>query len=164
MKQTILTLMILGLLNACASPGRTPAPVETRDIPAETQPSVVGPPLPPEQPGPAVVPDEEPLPSIPPPPPRPSASSTLLASVDSAIASGNLEQAAALAERAIRISPRDGRLWLRLGSIRFEQERFAEAAGFARRALSFAGADPALGRASTSLLERATAAQENELQ
>lgn len=81
-----------------------------------------------------------------------SPASALLASVDTAMADGELERAAALAERALRISPRDGYLWYKLASIRFQQERYSDAAGFAQRALSFAGTDRILSDASNTLL------------
>lgn len=80
--------------------------------------------------------------------------SALLASVDSAIAEGELERAAALAERALRISPRDAYLWYRLADIRYQQERYTDAAGFAQRALSFAGSDRELTREINGLLDR----------
>jgi Flp pilus assembly protein TadD len=78
--------------------------------------------------------------------------STLLASVDQAIADGDLERAAAVSERALRISPRDAYLWYRLASIRYQQQRYGEAEGFARRALSFAGNDGDLSREINNLL------------
>jgi len=151
-------------LSACASSGRgIPAPVETREAPSI--PSSIPPSLPPSVPPEETPPDarrSEP-PSLPPviEPEAPAATpvSTLLASVDAAIAAGQLEQAAALCERALRISPRDGHLWYRLASIRYQQQRYADAVGFAQRALSFAGADRALTQDSNQLLARASAAQ-----
>jgi len=76
-----------------------------------------------------------------------------MASVDDAIASGDLERAAALADRALRISPRDPLLWYQRARISYQQQRYSEASGFARRALSFAGADAALTRDINLLLE-----------
>lgn len=73
-----------------------------------------------------------------------SAASTLLAGVDAAIAEGDLERAAALSERALRINPRDALFWYRLASVRAQQGRASEAEGFARRALSYSSGDPAL--------------------
>lgn len=81
-----------------------------------------------------------------------SAATTLLEDVDTAIAQGELERAAALSERALRIAPRDAFLWYRLASIRAQQGRMAEADGFARRALSFSSSDPALTRQINELL------------
>ena len=73
-----------------------------------------------------------------------SASSTLLAGVDAAIAEGDLERAVALSERALRINPRDALFWYRLASVRAQQGRTSEAEGFARRALSYSAGDAAL--------------------
>ena len=157
----ILTLLTLG---ACAnySAPTVPAPVETREAPSTS--SSIPPSAPSSIPPVETPPDtrrSEP-PSLPPlvQPEAPATPvSTLLAAVDAAIAGGQLEQAAALSERALRISPRDGHLWYRLASIRFQQQRYADAVGFAQRALSFAGSDSALTRDSNQLLARATSAQ-----
>ena len=81
-----------------------------------------------------------------------SASSTLLAGVDAAIANGDLERAAALSERALRINPRDALFWYRLASVRAQQGRTNEAEGFARRALSYSTDDAALTRQINNLL------------
>lgn len=81
-----------------------------------------------------------------------SASSTLLASVDAAIASGDLERAAALSERALRINPRDALFWYRLAAVRARQGRATEAEGFARRALTYSASDEALTRQINTLL------------
>jgi len=150
-------LLSLSLLTACASysTGRgIPAPVESRDnsttviTPPSAQPSggTINTPiqrreLPSAQPidprpGTAIPPTENDQPA--------TASSTLLQGVDAAIAQGDLERAAALCERALRISPRDALLWYRLASVRAQQGRRNEAEGFAQRALSFSSTDRAL--------------------
>jgi len=81
--------------------------------------------------------------------------SSLLASVDQALAAGELERASALCERALRISPRDGYLWYRLANIHYRQQNYSEAIGFARRALSYAGSDRELLDAGNTLIEQA---------
>ena len=81
-----------------------------------------------------------------------SASSTLLAGVDAAIADGDLERAAALSERALRINPRDALFWYRLATVRAQQGRASEAEGFARRALSYSADDASLTAQINSLL------------
>jgi hypothetical protein len=154
-----LVLVSITLLGACSSlreAGTESVPVETLEPPPGT-PAIVGPPVPAAAPI-TVVPLPAPAaPAVPPPPPVTPAT-TLLASVDAAIAAGELERAAALCERALRITPRDGQLWYKLASIRFQQQRYADAAGFARRALSFAAADQALTAQGKALLARANAA------
>lgn len=134
----ILGLVAIALLSACSSlypPNRTPAPVETSNPPATGTNN---------------------LPSAP-----ASPASILLASVAEAIAAGDLERAAALCERALRIAPRDGQLWYKLATIRFEQKRYTDAAGFARRALSFATTDAVLRAQSDELLKQAEVAARN---
>lgn len=111
------------------------APIQRREIPP--------PQLPPAS-DPVIV---TPAPSVP-----ASASATLLAGVDSAIAEGDLERAAALCERALRINPRDALLWYRLADVRAQQGRPGEAEGFARRALSYSADDAELtGKINTLL-------------
>ena len=150
-------VLSLSILTGCAtySTGRgIPAPVESRDDngaiatpqtdtnPEQTIPgvSIQRRDIPPTQTPPAsnsiIV---TPAPSAP-----VSASSTLLAGVDAAIADGDLERAAALCERALRINPRDALFWYRLAEVRAQQGRSSEAEGFARRALSYSADDAAL--------------------
>src|SRR5688572_18391262 len=114
---------LLVMLTACSSlrpPGGGPAPVENRDVPrGETSgtPRTVGPPLPPDF-------DSRDSPQE---PPRSAPAATLLAQVDEAAASGDFERAAALAERALRIAPRDAQAWYALADIQFRQRRYADA-------------------------------------
>jgi tetratricopeptide (TPR) repeat protein len=162
LKQTGL-LLALSLLGGCASMIENPqerAPVVELGLPAPTAPAEAPPPAP-EAPAPAL--RREPLPpSAPPvlgpPAPPPTAAPTtptgsLLASVDAALAAGDMDRAAALCERALRIEPRNGQLWLKLGTIRQRQGRTADARGFAQRALSLAAGDAQLERQSRVLLE-----------
>jgi hypothetical protein len=154
----VLLLISAVALASCTSlrPPEEPAPVENRDIPSSVPPPILPPPssrpLPPPDSPPPVVPTE---PEPAPPPRAATPSSTLLASVDAAMAAGQLEQAAALCERALRISPRDGHVWYRLATIRYQQARFTDAAGLARRAMSFAGPDAKLAQDSQRLLQQA---------
>ena len=157
--RVLLLVSAVAMLSACTSlqpPPSTPAPVETREVTPLPPPALPPPssrPLPETtERQPPVVPIE---PEVAPAPPRATPSSTLLASVDTAMASGQLEQAAALCERALRISPRDGHLWYRLATIRYQQERFTDSAGLARRAMSFAGPDAKLAADSQRLLQQA---------
>lgn len=158
-------LLSFSILSACAtySTGRgIPAPVESRGPygAAQTQQSVTdgvetqqGAPIerrdiPPTQTPPA----RSPVIVTPAPTEPASASSTLLAGVDAAIADGDLERAAALSERALRINPRDAMFWYRLATVRAQQGRNSEAEGIARRALSYSADDAALTRQINTLL------------
>lgn len=156
----VFLLTLLMLLSACASylpENQQPAPVEVSEPASVDTPVMVGPPVPPED-SPA---ERSPVPPAPstsePRQPAPvTASSTLLASVDAAIAAGDLERAAAVSERALRISPRDATIWYRLATIRYQQQNYADARGLATRALSYAGDDAALQRQINDLLQRLT--------
>jgi hypothetical protein len=148
----ILLLAVLFTLTACTSlnPRETPAPVESVESPPATSPTperpIVGPPLPTEQDRAA------PRGSAPPEPERPAATVALLTQIDTAIAAGELERAAALAERALRITPRDAQTWYTLANIQFQQRRFDDAEGSAQRALSLVGGNDALQRRINVLL------------
>jgi len=161
-------LALLLLLGGCASmiePPARRAPVEEIGRPAPSAPTQVGPPAPETPPqtlrreplppsGPPVLGPPAPPQAIAPQPAAPATpTESLLASVDAAMAAGDLERAAALCERALRIAPRDGHLWLKLGTIRQRQGRTADARGFAQRALSLAAGDAQLERQSRVLLE-----------
>lgn len=157
-------LLMLTVLSACASSGNRPlAPVST-SAPAvitesASQPAAVASPVrtmpAPVRTEPAPRPDTPPTEPAPQRPSEPTTpESALLASVDQAIAAGDLERAAALSERALRISPRDGYLWYRRANISYQQQRYSEAEGFARRALSFAGNDRTLTQQINQLLSR----------
>ena len=145
-------LAVLALLTACTSlpPPESPAPVEDRNVPGTAPPSTpgpgpaVGPPLPPDF-DPREV--ERPV-----PPAAPSPAAALLDQVSQAVLAGQLDRAAALAERAIRIAPRDPQAWYSLAKVQFRQQRYPDAEGSAQRALSFAGGNPPLQRDIDALL------------
>lgn len=144
-------------LSACTTSVVTPVqpPAASGTVPAPA-PATATPP-----PAPVVV---TPAPQLPPPvaepppaaPSSPAATpvSSLLESVQAAVAAGDFERGAAISERALRISPRDARLWYQLAVIRYRQNRFDEAANTARRALAMAGGDSELQRQINALLEQ----------
>jgi len=93
-------------------------------------------------------PEQQPAPEAPPPvvPAPPAhkenvAVAGLLESARSETASGNLANAAASLERAIRIEPRNPRLWSELARVRFQQRDYAQAESTALRSESWAGKD-----------------------
>ena len=132
-----------------AQPTQPATPPAARTNPARTvvpgiddlPPRTVAPGIPAPQPAPAPAPAPMPMPGMPATP-----EAALLMEVDAALAAGDMERAAAVAERAVRIAPRDANLWYRLASIRARQGRTDEAAGIARRALSFAAPDTPVAR------------------
>ena len=128
-------------LAACAAP--QPAPVES------APPAVAAPPV--EQPAPV---------------PSPAPSSTAKESVaiaglmDSArtdAGAGRLAEAAATLERALRIEPRNPRLWQELARVRLQQGDFAQAESTAQRSNSWAGSDSALRAENARIIEQARA-------
>jgi hypothetical protein len=101
-------------------------------------------------PPPAAAPEPIPAPS---PAPAPTAGvGFLVASAERQIASGQHEQAAASLERALRIEPRNARLWNRLAAVRFEQGQWSAAVQFASKSNQLAGPDGALRAANYRLM------------
>ena len=121
-----MSFLLVVILVACAA--QTPAPVVT----ATPAPSQAPNPAPTEPNAPPVL--------------RPaSKESTAVASLmDSAradTAAGRLTNAAATLERALRIEPRNPRLWSELARVRFQQRDYAQAESTALRSESWAGKD-----------------------
>jgi predicted Zn-dependent protease len=99
----------------------------------------------------AVAPSPAPSPSAPAPGAPPPAARTenaavagLLDAARADIDSGRLPNAAASLERALRIEPRNPRLWQELARVRLKQGDYAQAESTARRSNSWAGSDNAL--------------------
>jgi cytochrome c-type biogenesis protein CcmH/NrfG len=68
---------------------------------------------------------------------------------------GRLGNAAASLERAIRLEPRNARLWQELARLRLQQRDYAQAESVALRSNSFARADPALRVENWSIIAEA---------
>jgi Tfp pilus assembly protein PilF len=117
--------------------------------------------VPPTQPGPEPKPEAPPaIPAPPPPAQRETvAVAGLIETARSEQAAGNMVAAAASLERALRIEPRNPRLWHELAQVRLKQGQFAQAASLAQRSNSWAGSDTALREANDRLIERARAAR-----
>jgi Tfp pilus assembly protein PilF len=113
-------------------------------------------------------PDEQPAPEAPPAPPpalqhkESIAVAGLMESARSEAASGNLANAAASLERAIRIEPRNPRLWHELASVRLKQGQYAQAESVAARSNSWAGDDRALRAANWRLIAESRRARGDE--
>jgi Flp pilus assembly protein TadD len=128
-----LAALIAVALGACAAP--QPAPVET------------APPV--EQSAP-----------VPPPSPTVKESVAVAGLMDSArtdAAGGRLAEAAATLERALRIEPRNPRLWQELARVRLQQGDFLQAESLAQRSNSWAGSDSALRAENARIIEQARA-------
>ncbi len=84
------------------------------------------------------------VPATPAPAPRNSAVVALQAQAERERAAGNASQAASTLERAVRIDPADGALWLALARLRLDQGQRELAVELARRAESLAAPGSAL--------------------
>lgn len=108
----------------------------------------------------ARAPQPAPAPTVPPPPETPIARENvaiagLMESARADAAAGRLVQAAGSLERALRIEPRNPRLWHELAKVRLRQGDYAQAGNLAARSNSFAGSDAALRTANQAIIEQA---------
>jgi tetratricopeptide (TPR) repeat protein len=130
-----LTLVVAGCATVVPAPGPVPAP-------APGQGPGPGPELgPPLEPGPGL--KSAPLPA-PPAHAENLAIAGLLLGARTDAAAGRLVNAAASLERALRIEPRNPRLWQELARVRLKQGDYAQAESTAARSNSWAGSDNAL--------------------
>jgi len=122
--------LLLILISGCASV-ETPAPVsETEAPPPATQP--------------------------------PSENIAVAGLMDTAradVAANRLGSAAASLERALRIEPRNPRLWHELAKVRLKQGDYAQAESTAQRSNAWAGSDADLRAANQRIIEDARAAR-----
>src|SRR6059036_2579398 len=70
-------------------------------------------------------------------------------------AAGRLANAAASLERALRIEPRNPRLWQQLARVRLQQGDFAQAESLAARSNSYAGGDSTLRAENQRIVDEA---------
>ena len=97
-------------------------------------------------------------PALPPEAPAAKENVAIAGLMDSAradAAAGRLVQAAASLERALRIEPRNPRLWHELARVRLRQGDADQAANLAARSNSFAGGDAQLRAANQAIIEQA---------
>lgn len=112
----------------------------------------------------AVAPPEETPPPVAAPPP-PSAKSEnvaiagLMQSARDDSAAGRLANAAATLERALRIEPRNPRLWQELARVRLKQGEYAQVESTAARSNSWAGSDAAVRAENWRLIAQAREAR-----
>jgi tetratricopeptide (TPR) repeat protein len=129
MTRRLIAAVLVSLLAACAS---TPRP----------------------EPGPPPTP----FPTLPPHPETPAVASLIdNARLDSQ--AGRYGNAAASLERALRIEPRNPRLWQELSRVRYSQREFAQAESCAQRSNSWAGGDNALRFENWQLIAQAREAR-----
>jgi len=135
----ILVVFLAAVIAGCAT--GVPAPSQVL-VPAPDQVPGPGPEFgPPLEPGPG--PESAPLPA-PPAHTENLAIAGLLIGARTDAAAGRLANAAASLERALRIEPRNPRLWQELARVRLKQGDYAQAESTAARSNSWAGSDNAL--------------------
>ena len=122
-------VLALSLLAGCATTYQSPAPVEA----------------PPAPPPPAVKENV--------------AIAGLMDSARSDAAAGRLGSAAATLERALRIEPRNPRLWHELAKVRLRQADYTQAESLAARSNTYAGGDAELRSANQKIIADARAAR-----
>jgi predicted Zn-dependent protease len=83
----------------------------------------------------------------------------LMQSARGDVAAGRLPNAAASLERALRIEPRNPRLWQELARVRLKQGQYAQAESVAARSNSWAGSDNALRAENWRLIAQAREAR-----
>jgi len=133
MTRALLCLLLALTVGACATRARAPA-----DVPAP-------PPLEPgAEPGPPAGAARE-----------NTAVAGLMESARADAASGRLPNAAASLERALRIEPRNPRLWQELARVRLQQRDFAQAESLAQRSNTYAAGDNALRAENARIIEQA---------
>ncbi len=107
-------------------------------------------------------PVSEPVPAPVPAPPAPFENAAVASLVDGAradVAAGRLVNAAASLERALRIEPRNPRLWQELARVRLRQGDYAQAESVAARSNSWAGNDSRLRAENWRLIAQAREAR-----
>jgi cytochrome c-type biogenesis protein CcmH/NrfG len=110
----------------------------------------------PSEPAPPATPE-----STPPPVARSEnvAVAGLMESARADAAAGKLSTAAASIERALRIEPRNPRLWQELARVRLQQTQFVQAENMAARSNSYAAGDNALRAENWRLIAQAREAR-----
>ena len=109
-------------------------------------------------PAPAPAPEVTPAP-VPAPRAENVAVAGLMETARADVAAGRLANAAASLERALRIEPRNPRLWQELARVRLKQGQYAQAESVAARSNSWAGSDNALRAENWRLIAEAREAR-----
>ncbi|HMA89573.1 MAG TPA: tetratricopeptide repeat protein [Burkholderiales bacterium] len=91
--------------------------------------------------------------------PENAAVASLMQSAHADADAGRLASAEASLERALRIDPRDPRLWQQLAGVRLQQGDYAQAESLAARSNSWAGADDVLRAENWRLIAEARRAR-----
>jgi tetratricopeptide (TPR) repeat protein len=143
-------------------PAQLPAP-RPRPAPAPTPAPA---PVPAPSPLPAPEPEVETVPDVPeshpissresvPVPAEGKAAGALLASARQNVRAGEFSQAEIILERALRVEPRNARLWHEMAQVKYSQKDYAQAVQFCIKSNSLAGKDYTLMQQNWLLMEKA---------
>jgi len=135
----------LTLIAGCAAPAPAPTPAPgpaSTPAPSERQPA-------PQVSPPAVSSERK----------ESVAVASIMQSARADAASGRLANAAASIERALRLEPRNPRLWNELARVRLQQRDYAQAESTAQRSNSLAGGDSDLRASNADIITQARRAQ-----
>ena len=151
MKNTLLILPTLFLW------GCSLAPYETEDTSGQSGSAAVQPPTTTAERDVQVTAiDEESLgPGTVIPVPSNPAVDALQKEAQSAVLAGHYDNAAMALERAVRIEPRDPKVWLDLAKVRFTQGQYAQARELAQKARRLAGVDGQIKAEAERIINRA---------
>lgn len=83
------------------------------------------------------------------------AAGTLLASARQSVRSGQLGQAEMMLERALRLEPRNARLWHEMAQVKYGQQEYGQVVQFCIKSNSLAGKDYGLIQQNWRLMEKA---------
>jgi len=147
--QVIVVMMSL-LLTGCGSLGSrsTPAPVDEPGQVDKPEERITVAPIPATR----IAPTEKPLATS---PQTSSATTKLRLAALSQQRAGKYTHAAASLERALRISPRDARLWHQLAQVRLSQKKWRLAVNMAAKSNALATQQASLQRKNWSIMARA---------
>ena len=155
MASTVGLLMVLNLfLHGCA--GKHSVDLPSRPISAPLPvPHPTPPPL--SVPAPAPVPDLGPSArrEFVPVPEEGKAAATLLASARQNVRKGQFSQAEMMLERALRVEPRNARLWHEMAQVKYGQKDYGQVVQFCIKSNSLAGKDYGLIQQNWLLMEKA---------
>jgi len=149
----LLILCLPAVLAGCATVSEAPRPVPRREVPA---PAIPAEPAPAEEPRlPAPRPAEPVRPPAVHAPSAPPAVLALQKQAEASLNSGQLDQAAAALERAVRIQPRNATLWNDLASVRLRQHQPGLAEDLAKKSNVLAKGNRELIRRNWALIAEA---------
>jgi len=152
MASTVGLLMVLSLfLHGCAEKHSVDLPTRPvpTPLPVPHPPPPLSAPAPVPAPGPAVSRESVPVPE------EGKAAATLLARARQNARTGQFSQAEMMLERALRVEPRNARLWHEMAQVKYGQKDYGQVVQFCIKSNSLAGKDYGLIQQNWLLMEKA---------